>query len=967
MVARGPSFPSIRRLGLWLVAAALPLASWPAVAGAITLKITVQVNEKATQDGTFVKVGQSAPGNVFIFIRAEADGDCGTFIIQNGPSTTGPFQGQSLPTMSTKRIAYFQLKVQIDPPTRPHGAFRTEDFYAHATCGLSGNPNSPIEKAIINGDPAPDPIDGATPPDNDIPAANDAAQSAAKDAGTSTKTDGSAPFRRGAPASLGVPTRAANVFDAFAALGIMAAVPLAGTEILAAPTGPIGDHVSVGSPPPLPALPPELTGTGRADVEAALANLADQIAVGAAADEMLARRSVANATGDAAAHALQTADAAALLERWAGILGDAAALRQRAQTAIAAAYPLTAGSFVQADVDAINADARLGGTLPAGLQAALTQAGASADALWVATGRMGALRLSDVNGFVPTLVSPEQANAESHAALDLRHVAADLRAGGAGQTKPVAGPREPAGIGELRPVGCIAADPGQAAGCRKARGMEGAKYGAISPDGRFVYVGASGALAAFSRDLRTGALKQLAGVAGCLSASVAGCTKIPHSTLVADLVVSPDGRSVYADVFNGGVVAAFARNPKTGALRYVGCVGDPTDCTKGPGRSMGGVKTLAISPDGRNVYATSVNGVDVVELARNATTSRLAVVGCIGRADYGCDPARAIGGPGGVAVSADGAWVYESDSGDGAVSALRRDPISGRLTDAGCVAGRDGQSSIAGCANGLGLGGPEWVTAGPNGTVWVGSSSTSALVRLQRDDTGAIGMADVAGACTIDLAKPFGSGALCAGQPGLGSAYGVALSPDGTLAYVAGYAPGALSAFRVDAATGGLVGVGPCFGAAAPGCTEAPGMKHAGHDVLSPDGRHVLVLAPESNAISVYARHLTAARVLVPTKALKLHKGRVTFEATCPADAVAWCYGTWSAQLRIGKRVLARRRTTELVVPTGTTVSLAMKVPKKVVARIGKKAKLQLRLTFTTTEPFGARAVVKAALKVRKR
>src|SRR5215210_3992193 len=69
--------------------------------------------------------------------------------------------------------------------------------------------------------------------------------------------------------------------------------------------------------------------------------------------------------------------------------------------------------------------------------------------------------------------------------------------------------------------GCIrqSRDGGRGGGCAQARALGGPSVIAISPDGRNVYVAASGsdALSVFARDRRTGRLRQLAGGAGCFS------------------------------------------------------------------------------------------------------------------------------------------------------------------------------------------------------------------------------------------------------------------------------------------------------------------------------------------------------------------------------------------------------------------------------------------------------------------
>lgn len=762
---------------------------------------------------------------------------------------------------------------------------------------------------------------------------------------------------------LDVDQDAAAVLDAASARDAWISFLLGELTDLPTPTADFRVPVVAAAAPALPVLPASLSGAAAADVRAALANRDDQIAFGSAALEALARREAALTAGDATNAAKRSTEAAGLLDRWASVLAAEAALDIAAQADLTSL--VSPVSLTDAELKAAQA-AR---TLPAGVAAALVQL-AAPPAAAVAL-RAGILDLADadVASFTPSLANANVASADSQTSLALRSLHAALVAPGEGAaTSPVPGPRLAKGVGQLRKVSCVAASRSQAPGCVVGRGLAGAKFAATSPDGRFVYVGADGApgvISVFARSIKTGALTQLKGKAGCYSAGKSDCTTIPHSARVNDLEVTADGKGLVAALYGDGAVISFARNVKTGALKWVNCIGEASGCKKGPGRSMYGIKTLALSHDGRNVYAASVNGADIVELAR-ARTGKLTVLGCIGRADYGCAASLAIRGPAGVAVSPDGAYVFAADWAESAVSALTRNPRTGVLADSSCVAGRDGASGVTGCSPGLGISAPEWVTAGPRGTVWVGSSSASSVIRLQVDAGGNLAMAPVSGACTTDLVVAFGSASLCAGQPGLGGAYGIAVSPNGLNAYVGSYSPGSVDAFQVDPASGALIGVGPCFGVTDSGCPKATGLSRAGHIVLSPDGRSVMVLAPDSSSLTVYARRLVPTATTVATAKATLHKGRIAVSVRCPVTAAAWCYGTWTAQLAVGGKVKLRTKATELVVRPGGKAVLTVLVPAAVLKGITGKSKLKLTVVATLREPFGAKKVAKKAVPVRR-
>ena len=106
---------------------------------------------------------------------------------------------------------------------------------------------------------------------------------------------------------------------------------------------------------------------------------------------------------------------------------------------------------------------------------------------------------------------------------------------------------------------------GRARGCADGRALEGAASLAVSRDGRNVYVAAaaSNAVAILRRDPRTGALRQLAGKAGCISETGTGgaCRDGTGLWGAAAVAVPPDGRHAYAAGFFSSAVSIFSRAP----------------------------------------------------------------------------------------------------------------------------------------------------------------------------------------------------------------------------------------------------------------------------------------------------------------------------------------------------------------------------------------------------------------------
>jgi DNA-binding beta-propeller fold protein YncE len=215
-------------------------------------------------------------------------------------------------------------------------------------------------------------------------------------------------------------------------------------------------------------------------------------------------------------------------------------------------------------------------------------------------------------------------------------------------------------------------------GCPLARGVANAVGIALSADGRSLYVLSETGVAAFQRNLRSGALRQLPGPAGCIALDASsGCAvgraldnaRIPTAGFGGKLsgrrlVVSRDGTRVYAASKTG--IAVLARSLVDGSLRQpagaAACVAQDAagGCT--PIRTLRGVAALAVAPDEGTLYATTANQ-SLVVLRRDAATHGLQqpaeADGCVNATGAdGCMAVAALRKPFAVAVSPDGRHVY---------------------------------------------------------------------------------------------------------------------------------------------------------------------------------------------------------------------------------------------------------------------------------------------------------------------
>jgi DNA-binding beta-propeller fold protein YncE len=311
------------------------------------------------------------------------------------------------------------------------------------------------------------------------------------------------------------------------------------------------------------------------------------------------------------------------------------------------------------------------------------------------------------------------------------------------------------------PDDCVAnTSPAGAPACKPADGLTLPGGGAISPDGKSVYVPASsivgmstetGMIAEFSRSTASGpshgALTQLALPNNCVSRDPDGagpnppdnpaCSGITGSGIpsqsvgqIFNLAVSPDGKNVYATSRGPGTLLVFNRSttpgPSFGALTYAGCAsaGGANGClTQAAG--LQGAQDVVVSHDGENVYVAAdglgSNTPNVVALNRDKTTGAVSFANCLIESTFtqsGCTPAgRAIINLHSIAISPDDQTVYvaAADTGNG-VAAFSRDPSStpaGKLAQiagaGGCVTetGLDhaGNGTPNACIDGRGLNG----------------------------------------------------------------------------------------------------------------------------------------------------------------------------------------------------------------------------------------------------------------------
>jgi 6-phosphogluconolactonase (cycloisomerase 2 family) len=276
-----------------------------------------------------------------------------------------------------------------------------------------------------------------------------------------------------------------------------------------------------------------------------------------------------------------------------------------------------------------------------------------------------------------------------------------------------------------RTARCIAQDG--ALGCAVAHGLHHPTRMALTPDATQLYAATGDGVAWF--DVSKTTAQGVLTFAGCLAGDGAdGCTPaaaIGHEQAIA---ISPDGSTVYVGSVSGTIVG-FHR-AADGSLSQVTCVTDgpiaPSPCT--PVAGLSSVDAIAISPDGRSLYAASALGGGSLDTFARAADGTLGQTGCLsGQTLAGCTQDADVSTADSVAVSPDGENVYVGDTQSDAMTFDRA--ADGSLAAAGCIGATGGA-----CIHGATVTDPTGaiVVSSDGQRVWVASVDHDGLTQFAR-------------------------------------------------------------------------------------------------------------------------------------------------------------------------------------------------------------------------------------------
>ncbi len=208
-----------------------------------------------------------------------------------------------------------------------------------------------------------------------------------------------------------------------------------------------------------------------------------------------------------------------------------------------------------------------------------------------------------------------------------------------------------------------------------------------------------------------------------------------------------------------------------------------------------GATRVAVSPDGKNAYATNRGTTTLSQYSRSATTGVLAP---LSPATVGTG-----GTPEGVVVSPDGTSAYVANRSSGTVSQYSREVATGKLTPLtpATVTAEEGPTGVA---------------ISPDGKSVYTTNATSATVSEYSRNT-------ATGRLTALTPATIAAGA---------NAHGIVVSPDGRSVYATNYEAATVSQYSRNTETGALAALSPA--------TVAAGVNP--HDLaISPDGKSVYV------------------------------------------------------------------------------------------------------------------------------
>ena len=164
----------------------------------------------------------------------------------------------------------------------------------------------------------------------------------------------------------------------------------------------------------------------------------------------------------------------------------------------------------------------------------------------------------------------------------------------------------------------------------------------------------------------------------------------------SNLVISPDGKHLYASATNEDSINLFTRNTSNGTISYTGKITDGINGVNG----LNGASDMVISADGKFLYALAPNDSAISWYSRNLSTGGLAYLGVLKDGVSGVD---GLDGCNRLMFVANESYLLVSSIYDDAIARFSRNATTGTLTYEGVLKNSSLEASILDAPNGFAL------------------------------------------------------------------------------------------------------------------------------------------------------------------------------------------------------------------------------------------------------------------------
>ena len=222
-------------------------------------------------------------------------------------------------------------------------------------------------------------------------------------------------------------------------------------------------------------------------------------------------------------------------------------------------------------------------------------------------------------------------------------------------------------------------------------GMGGASEMVFSSNGANAYLVSNGddAITRFNRNTTTGALSYQSTMKDSNNAAYG-------MDGASNLVISPDSKHLYASATNEDSINVFTRNTSNGTISYSGKITDGINGVNG----LNGASDMVISADGKFIYALAPNDSAISWYSRNLSTGGLSYLGVLKDGVSGVD---GLDGCNRLMFVANESYLLVSSIYDDAIARFSRNATTGMLTYEGVLKNSSLEASILDAPNGFAL------------------------------------------------------------------------------------------------------------------------------------------------------------------------------------------------------------------------------------------------------------------------